>query len=539
MIRIQQLKLNPGHSRKELLKKAAKSLQVKSEHIKQMNIVKESIDARKKDGIKIIYTVDITIEGMSQPDEENLINKICNNNIMLTLKKSYKFPESGSDKLKHPPIIIGTGPAGLFCALFLARNNYRPIVIERGEAVDDRIKTVEHFWNTNELNTSSNIQFGEGGAGTFSDGKLNTMVKDKFLRNRAVLEEFVKAGAPEHILYMGKPHIGTDILVNVVKNIRKEIISLGGEVRFNTVLTDLIIEDGSIAGIKVLDKEKKETVIDTETVILAIGHSARDTFEMLDNKDIPIEKKAFAVGVRVEHPQSQINISQYGKNYHSSLPTAAYKLTSNLQNKRGVYSFCMCPGGYVVNASSQQNMTAVNGMSYSKRDSANANSAIVVTVSPTDFKNDGILSGMYFQQQLETAAYRCGNGNIPVQLFKDFCDNKKSIDFGEFGPCIKGKYELSNLREIFPEYINQSLMEGMKSFERSIKGYARPDAILSGVESRTSSPIRIVRNEVFESEIGGLYPCGEGAGYAGGITSAAMDGMKVAEAVAVKYKAFS
>lgn len=527
MIRIQQLKLNPGHTKEELLQKVCKLLRCRQEFIKDYNIVKQSIDARKKNDLKFIYTIDVTID-----KEMEVFKKVNDKNIRLADIKNYIFPRTGTKKLKKRPIIIGSGPAGLFCGLLLAQNGFEPIILERGECVEDRIHSVDEFWRTGKLNTSSNVQFGEGGAGTFSDGKLNTLVKDSSGRNKKVLDIFVEAGAPKEITYMNKPHIGTDILAKVVKNIREQIISYGGEVRFLSQVTDIQIENEAVK--KVIVNHQEE--LDTDVVVLAIGHSARDTFEVLMTKNINMYAKAFAVGVRIQHPQKMINESQYGVKNPLQLPNAEYKLAKTLENKRGVYSFCMCPGGYVVNASSEENRLAVNGMSYSKRDGENANSAIIVSVTPDDFQSDSPLAGLKFQRHLEEKAYQVGQGAVPIQLYKDFKDNNVSTTLGKVKPQIKGAYRLSNLRNIFPEFISQSLIQGIDQFENMIQGFSREDAILAGVESRTSSPVRITRDETLECNIKGIYPCGEGAGYAGGITSAAMDGIKVAEAIAKQYK---
>ena len=415
----------------------------------------------------------------------------------------------------------------------LAQAGFAPILLERGEAVEERQKKVDHFWTTGELDTQSNVQFGEGGAGTFSDGKLNTLVKDNHGRSRFVLKTFVEFGANDDILYESKPHIGTDILVDVVRNMRNEIIQMGGDIRFNSQVTDLRITDGEVSAVEV----NHEQWIDTKAVVLAIGHSARDTFQMLLDRQIPMRSKAFAVGVRVDHPQSLINENQYGKDCPDSLPAAAYKLTRKVADDRGVYSFCMCPGGYVVNASSEDEMTAVNGMSYNARAGENANSAMIISVRPEDFGSEEPLAGVEFQRKLERAAYREGKGKIPVQLFGDFCKNQVSTALGDIRPNTKGEWTFGNVRSIFPEHLSAGLEEGIKGCEKLIPGFSREDALLLGVESRTSSPVRIERdNDHLQSEITGIYPCGEGAGYAGGIMSAAMDGIKVAEAIALKFK---
>ena len=397
---------------------------------------------------------------------------------------------------------------------------------------DKRQKTVENFWKNGILDPDSNVQFGEGGAGTFSDGKLNTLVKDTFGRGREVLSRFVEAGAPSEILYQQKPHLGTDQLVGIVQFMRHQIEEMGGEFRFRSTVTDLMIRDRKLTAVIVNAKEE----IPAEICILAPGHSARDTFAMLEKHNINMEPKSFAVGVRVEHPQTMINQDLYGEPENDRLGASSYKVTHTLENGRGVYSFCMCPGGYVVNASSEEGMLAVNGMSYQARDSHNANSAIIVTVNPSDFPEEGVLGGIALQRKLERAAWEAGKGKIPVQLFKDYCTHQKSTRLGDVIPCIKGAYTLTDVRSIFPKEIGDSIEAGIHAFGKKLSGFDRPDALLEGVESRTSSPVRIVREpKKLTSNIEGIYPCGEGAGYAGGITSAAMDGIKVAEAVASVY----
>ena len=403
---------------------------------------------------------------------------------------------------------------------------YKPIIVERGSKVDQRLKKIEEFWSTGKLDENSNVQFGEGGAGTFSDGKLNTGIKDKENRINLVLKTFVENGAKENILYDAKPHVGTDILSVVVKNMRKYIESKGGTFYFDTEMTDFTTENNVLKAVKLSNGEE----IETNICVLAIGHSARDTFEMIFNKGINMEQKPFAIGVRVEHPQEKINKSQYGFS-DNRLGAASYKLTYKTDNGRGVYSFCMCPGGFVVNAASEKETCVVNGMSYSKRDSRNANSAIVVTVDPSDFGGRDPLAGIAFQRKWEEAAYKAGQGKIPVQLFGDFCAGRKSTGLGQVIPSIKGQYALANVREVIPGFVGDAIEEGFGAFDRRIHGFAREDAVLAGIESRTSSPVRICRDEPLQANIRGIYPCGEGAGYAGGITSAAMDGIRVAESL--------
>ena len=529
MLRIQQLKVPLTYDEAYLKKELSRKLKIPSSEIKELKVRKQSLDARKKPELYYVLTIDLTVT-----KEQTLIKKKTNLMVSQVTETPYQIPESGSIPLSSRPVIVGFGPAGLFCALLLARAGYRPLVLERGEDVDHRTAAVEKFWSTGILNTESNIQFGEGGAGTFSDGKLNTLVKDNCGRNHYVLKNFVEAGADPDILYVNKPHIGTDVLRDVIRHLREEIFTLGGEVRFGAKVTDLKQKNGKICSVTVNEIEE----IPCEALVLAIGHSARDTFAMLNRHQILMQPKSFAVGLRIEHPQEMINQDQYGADYPDLLGAANYKVTRKLPNGRGVYSFCMCPGGYVVNASSEEGHLAVNGMSYRARDSKNANSAMIVTVTPEDFGHEGILGGIEFQRDLEKLAFQAGGGHVPVQLFGDFCENKASSRLGDVTPCIKGSYQLTNLRSILPEFLSDSLIEGVKGFERQIKGYSRPDAVFSGVESRTSSPVRILRGEQFTASLDGLYPCGEGAGYAGGITSAAMDGLKVAESIIKKYRKF-
>lgn len=549
MIRLNQLKLPVDHTREQLIHKTAQYLRIPAADILELQIVRQSLDARKKPALFYSYSVNVTVK-----KEEKVYKDACRRlgkaNVLLTEKTEYLFPAEGSTQQKHPTVIIGMGPAGLFCGYYLAQHGYAPVILERGADVDARQADVEAFWQTGRLKPDSNVQFGEGGAGTFSDGKLNTLIKDPVGRNRKVLEIFVENGAPKDILYVNKPHIGTDILRTVIRNMREKILVWGGEIHFHTQMTEVLFTENTrrIRGIvyeDLLKKEKEE--IQTETLVLAPGHSARETFAMLFEKKVPMEAKSFAVGVRAEHPQELINHSQYG-DAKASLPAAAYKLTAKLPDGRGVYSFCMCPGGYVVNASSEEGYLAVNGMSYHARDSHNANSAIVVTVTPEDFESDHPLAGIAFQRKLEKAAYKAGKGKIPVQRYGDFYRSvtgkekektEAEVWYQGHEPCMKGAYEETDLAGIFPAKISSALVDGMEDFNKKIRGFSHPLSILSGVESRTSSPVRIVRdNHSLESVIGGLYPCGEGAGYAGGITSAAADGIKIAEKIRQKYAPF-
>lgn len=525
MIRISQLKLPITHTESELKKKIAKTLRC-GEKSFSYEIIRQSLDARHKEDKKFVYTIEVSIE-----NEKKILQKVHNNNIMSTIKKEYVFPKAGNRELSHRPVIVGSGPAGIFCAWYLARAGYRPLVLERGEEAEKRRETVDRFWKNGVLDPESNVQFGEGGAGTFSDGKLNTLVKDSFGRNREVLKRFVEAGADPEILYQHKPHLGTDVLVDIVQTLRRQIEEMGGSFRFRSKVTDLKIENGRLTGVEIDHKE----LLPAEICVLAIGHSARDTFFMLKDRGLTMEPKAFAVGLRVEHPQTLINEDLYGEKENQILGAASYKVTHTCRNGRGVYSFCMCPGGYVVNASSEEGQLAVNGMSYQARDGRNANSAVIVTVTPEDFPQEGPLGGIAFQRELEKKAWQLGQGKVPVQLFGDYCGHKPSQSLGEVTPCIRGEYVLSDVRSILLKEIGDSIEEGIHAFGKKLPGFDREDALLSGIESRTSSPVRLVRDREGLSNISGVYPCGEGAGYAGGITSAAMDGIKTAECIASAY----
>lgn len=545
-LRVHSIKLKPekafiseGKPNRLLLKReAAKILKAAEKDISEIEIIKCSIDARKKPDIYVLFSLHVVLD---EKVASRALKRCSGEQVTQSEQKRYRFPESGTKKMPDRPVIIGMGPAGLFCAYELALHGYRPIILERGADVDERTADVASFWDGGRLKTESNVQFGEGGAGTFSDGKLNTLIKDKDGRNREVLRIFCEFGADESILYDYKPHIGTDVLVRVVKRMREEIIALGGEVHFHTKMIDFQTCGNRIT--KVITQDKKE--ISCGALILAIGHSARDTFRMLYEKKIPMEAKSFAVGLRVEHLQKFINDSQYGSENAGILGAAPYKLTARTAHGRGVYSFCMCPGGYVVNASSQENRLAVNGMSYSGRDAKNANSAIIVTVTPEDFESDHPLAGIAFQEKLEEKAYQAGNGAVPVEYYTDFKsevrgnnpvpkENRKTT----ITPCIKGKYSFAKVSGILPEELAAAFVEGMEQFDKKIPGFAGENVLVEGVESRTSSPVRIPRNEKLIGCYENLYPCGEGAGYAGGITSAAMDGMRVAEMLALEYTSF-
>lgn len=536
MIRINQVKLPVEHTSDALHKKVQELLKYKGPM--DVEIVKRSLDARKKPQLFYVYVVDVSVP---EKEESKLLRRCHNNRIQKIEPVKYEFPVKQYEG-KVRPVIVGMGPAGLFCGYVLAKAGFRPILLERGKCVEDRSRDVEAFWETGHLNTESNVQFGEGGAGTFSDGKLNTLIKDKYGRNKEVLRIFVKHGAPEEILYDYKPHIGTDILKKIVRSMREEIIALGGEVRFETRVTDLLIAGDRIKGL-VLNGEEE---LPAEHVVLALGHSARDTFSMLHKQKVAMKAKPFAIGMRVEHPQELINLSQYGKKEAGALGNAIYKLTAETSEKRGVYTFCMCPGGYVVNASSEERRLAVNGMSYSGRNSANANSAVIITIIPEDYGDSkDPLSGVAFQRKLEEKAYQIGNGKVPVERYGSFKrailrtkaqeapDGSEIIGMEKFTPCIKGQWTEASVHEILPDALNRAFVEGMEAFGRKIRGFNGDEVFVEGIESRTSSPVRILRNESAQSiSAEGLYPCGEGAGYAGGITSAAMDGIFVAEQLA-------
>lgn len=508
MIRFNNIKVREDLNDEELIAFLCRKEKLFLENVKEWYIVKKSIDARNKNDIFYNYTIDMEYDG--EYDLKNVVHveKEKLDNILVNRKS------------KERPIIIGCGPAGLFCALTLVENGIKPIIFEQGASVDERIKDVEAFRKDRKLNTLSNVQFGEGGAGTFSDGKLTTGINSSFCNS--VLNTFHRFGAPKEILYINKPHIGTDNLINIIKNMREYIKSCGGEFHFNEKIEDFIIEDNKVIG--VIGKEKYYS----ETVILAIGHSARDTFYKLYNHGILMEKKNFSVGVRIEHKQKMINESQYGTKTKLKLPAAEYKLVYH-GKERSCYTFCMCPGGYVMASSSEENSIVTNGMSEFKRDGENANSAVLVNVLTSDL-GESPLSGIDFQEQLEKDAFVLGgsNYNAPIQRVEDFLNNCESTFIGEVKPTYLPGVTLCNLNTILPKFVSDTLKAGLLYFDKKINGFACSDAILTGVETRSSSPVRIIRNEEFVSNILGLYPCGEGPGYAGGIMSAAVDGIKCA-----------
>jgi len=529
MLRINEIRSDHELNTEELYRKASKILKIKASELNDLKVLKKSIDARKKPEILNIYSVAVSV-----PNEEKILNRLQDRRVSLYSEKCYSLPKPVSGAFReNPPVIVGFGPAGMFAALCLSYAGLRPIVLERGDEVEIRDGKVKELWDKGILDTESNVQFGEGGAGTFSDGKLNTGIRDKENRNRFVLESFFKYGAPESILTDNKPHIGSDVLKRIVKNIRRDIIDHGGTVRFRSRFTGFETDrDGLFKGIFINDEE----FLGCKRLILAIGHSARDTFEGLLNASLNMEPKSFAVGIRVQHLQDDINRAMFGVERSRIRRNTDYKLTFRSPSGRGVYSFCMCPGGFVVNSSSEERMLCINGMSYSGRDGINANSAIVVTVSPSDFVEQGygqagVLSGMEFQRELERRAFSEGKGLIPCQKLDDFCANRVSDGFGKISPQCKGGYSYGNIRNILPDFISSDIISAFGSFGQRIQGFDDPDSLLSGVESRTSSPVRILRNENFLSSVPGIFPAGEGAGYAGGIMSAAIDGLKCAEAL--------
>ena len=524
MIRVQNVKLYMDETEEKLKSKAARKLRLPEEDIIEIKISRKSLDARDKERIFFVYALDVKIK-----NEDAFLKK--SRKFSKAEEIIYKLPR-GKANLKNPPVVVGFGPCGMFTGLILSYLGLNPIIIEQGEDVFERTKTVEEFLNGGKFNEQSNTLFGEGGAGTFSDGKLTTRIKDK--KALKVLEEFVEAGAPKEILYLSKPHLGTDKLSFIVKNIREKIKTLGGSVFFNKCLTDIIIENGAVKGIVINGEEK----IDTENLILASGHSARDLYKLLYEKGVKMSPKAFAVGVRVEHKQEMVNAIQYGE----EAPYAAdYKLTSKTSDGRGVFSFCMCPGGEVVPAVSEKGYLCVNGMSSFARDKDTANSAILVQVFPEDFKGESPLSGIDFQRELEKKAFIKGGENYfaPIQLMKDFMAGRETKSLGEIIPTYKPGIKFCNLEDILPDFMVKSLKEAFCDFDKKMKGFMTDDAVITAIEARSSSPVRIERDKISGESLSvkGLYPAGEGAGYAGGIVSSAVDGINTAEKVFINNRA--
>ena len=520
MIRIREIALPPEHNPAQLGYEAARLLKVQNSRIRQIRIVRRSIDARKKPEVKVVYTVDVAVEG----NENKILRQSGCKRAALAPVSYYKLPKCTARPEKRP-VVVGFGPGGMFAALVLALAGLRPIVLERGEDAATRHEKVEKFWATGELDEKSNVQFGEGGAGTFSDGKLNTGVNNP--RIGWILEKFVEFGAGEDILFDAKPHVGTDVLLNVVQNLRKKVIELGGEVHFNAQVVNFRSENGALTALELLDGR----VIECDTAILAIGHSARDTFAMLEAKGIAMERKPFAMGVRIEHKQSLIDRAQYGVE-NPALPPADYKLVRHLDDGT-VYTFCMCPGGFVVAAASECGGVVTNGMSYAGRAGENANAALLVTVHPDDIPYEGVLGGVRWQREIEQAAYRAsGSYRAPAQTVGDFLAGRPSAGPGEVQPTYRPGVHWCDLGQVLPEKITRSLKEALPQLDDNLRGFASADAVLTAPETRSSSPVRILRSDSRQSlSLGGLYPCGEGAGYAGGIMSAAIDGMQCAEAV--------
>lgn len=527
MLRIQQIKLSLDEAVDVLPKKIMKKLHISEGELLSYQIFKESIDARKENDIYFTYGVDCKVK-----NEERIL-KWKMKDVTKTPNVSYHMPKKGSMELVHRPIVVGFGPAGMFSALLLAQLGYHPLILERGECVEKRVESVERFWKEGILDPSSNVQFGEGGAGTFSDGKLTTRVKDT--RIHKILEEFVRFGAPEEILYEAHPHIGTDLLRGIVKNIREEILRLGGDIRFSCKMEDVVIEQGKLKGV-IANGEN----IACEQLILAVGHSARDTFYQLMERGLEVQAKAFAVGARIEHPQKLVNEAQYKKLAgHPKLGTAEYRFVHTAKNGRGVYTFCMCPGGTVVPSTSIEGAVVVNGMSEQARDKENANSALLVQIHTFDFDNDP-KKGIAFQEAIEKKAYVMAGANYhaPVQLVKDFLQHQPSTQIGSVQPSYELGVTPCDLHDILPDYVCEAMKEGILAFDHKLKGFAMEDAILTGVETRSSSPLRMERGreDCVSVSIQGIYPCGEGAGYAGGIVSAAIDGLRCAEKLIETYQ---
>ena len=530
MLRLTEIKLPLDHPKPDLRLALLRKLQVQESQLIQFTVFRRAVDVRKPSGIRVVYSVDVELL-----DEDAVLARFAHDpHVKRTPDMQYKFVAHAKHMLQERPVVIGTGPCGLFAGLLLAQMGLRPLILERGKPVRERTKDTFGLWRKRELNPESNVQFGEGGAGTFSDGKLYSQIKDPKHYGRKVLTELVKAGAPAEILYVNKPHIGTLRLVGIVEKLRATIESLGGEIRFYSRVSDLDIDNGQLAGILLANGER----IAARHVVLAVGHSARDTFEMLHERGVYLEAKPFSIGFRIEHPQSLIDRSRYGKNAgNPALGAADYKLVHHCRNGRSVYSFCMCPGGTVVAATSEIGRVVTNGMSQYSRNEHNANSGIVVGITPEQDYPGHVLAGVALQRDLEGRAFKLGGENYsaPSQLLGDFLAARASTAFGAVLPSYTPGVQLSELSASLPDYAIEALREALPVFGKQIRGYDMPDALLTGVETRTSSPIRITRDDSMQSiNTRGLYPAGEGAGYAGGILSAAVDGIKAAEAVATR-----
>lgn len=526
MIRINEIRLNLDEDESLLKLKAAKILRINEKYIEKLTIYKKSVDARKKEDVHFTYSVDVEVS----LDQQQIVAKCKSNKASVVEPYTYEMPQNKRVS-KFRPVVVGFGPAGMFAGLILAQAGLKPIVLERGKGIDERQRDVNEFWTKRKLDEESNVQFGEGGAGTFSDGKLTTGIKSPFIKK--VLDELYEAGAPEEILYSSKPHIGTDRLAIVVKNIRKKIEALGGEVWLEHKLEKLIVANKFIHGITYSYKGQMFDY-ETDSVIMAIGHSARDTVEMLYNMGVEIIQKPFSVGARIEHPQSLINKAQYGEfANHPRLGAADYKLSCHGLHERGAYTFCMCPGGTVVNAASEKEGVIVNGMSSLARDGENANCALLVGIDTKDFPSEHPLAGIYYQKEIEHQAYLLAGGDYkaPAQLVGDFLADKKSTQLGNVNPTCPTGVTLTRLDECLPDKVCKTMRSAIVEMDKKLNGFNLYDAVLTAPETRSSSSVRILRNEFFECNINGVYPCGEGAGYAGGIVSAAVDGIKCAHAV--------
>ncbi len=523
MIRIRDIILPPEHDRNTLCYCAAQVLKVRSSDITGLQIFKRSLDARKKPELSWVYTVDVSL----RKGERQLVKQLRNKKVTYEEPYYYKAPKCNSD---HRPVVVGFGPSGIFAALVLAMAGLKPIVLERGQAVEERNASVSTFRSGGALDPESNIQFGEGGAGTFSDGKLNTGTKNE--RIRWVLHQFVKAGAQEEILYDAKPHVGTDILQEVVVNLRKRILNLGGEIRFGAKVTSILTHGDRVAGLT-YEQGGLSCELPCDEIVLAIGHSARDTYRFLYDMGIPMEPKPFSMGVRIEHKQESVDLAQYGRPRSKGIPPADYKLNVHLPDGNSAYTFCMCPGGFVMAAASQEGRVVTNGMSYSDRGGENANAALLVTLKPEDFPDDHPLSGMFWQEAIEEKAFVLGGSNYhaPVQTIGDFLAHRPTTELGSVEPTYIPGVTPCDLRDLYPEKITDTLRQAIVALDHQLKGFADPNGVLTAPETRSSAPVRILRDETMQSRLRGLYPCGEGAGYAGGIMSAAVDGILCAEAL--------